>query len=144
MNNFDTIALLKACNQGCKYATNSMEQIYPHINDISFRKMMDYYDGKHIKIGDKCHELLNYYSFDEKDPKPMASMFSKMSTDMKLLADDSTEKIAEIMLDGCHMGIKSVGKYINKYPNASKDCRDLARKLIDTEQNFMNDLMEYI
>lgn len=74
----------------------------------------------------------------------MASMFSKMSTDIKLLADDSTEKIAEIMLDGCHMGIKSVGQYLNKYPDASKHSRDLAQKLIDTEQDFINDLMDYI
>lgn len=121
-----------------------MEQVYPHIKSSEFRRIMDDYNGKHIKIGDKCHELLNDYYADEKDPKPMASMFSKMSTDIKMMSDDSTEKIAEIMLDGCHMGIKSVGKYLNKYTDASKESRTLARKLIDTEQDFIKDLIRYI
>lgn len=53
--------------------------------------------------------MLNKYGADEKDPKPLASAFSKMSIDMKMLNDDSTQKIAEIMFDGCHMGIKVSG-----------------------------------
>lgn len=144
MNNFDTISLLKACNQGCKYATNSMEKLYPHIKEDNFRTLIDDYNDKHIKIGDKCHEMLNNCNADEKDPKPMSEVFANMGIDMKMMMNDSTEKIAEMMLDGCHMGIKSVGKYMNKYTHASQESRNLAKKLIEVEQNFMNDLMGYI
>ena len=144
MNNCDTISLLKACNQGCKYATNSMENLYPYIKDNMFRKLIDDYNGKHIKIGDECHTQLNEHNADEKDPKTMATVFSKMSVDMKMLADSSTEKIAELMLDGCNMGIKSVGKCMNRYTDASVTSRGLAQKLIDVEYEFMNDLMPYL
>ncbi len=142
--NTDTISLLKACNEGCKYATNSMEQLYPHIKDDNLKQVIDDYNGKHIKIGDQCHVLLNKYDADEEDPKPMAEMFAKMSIGTKMLVDESSQKIAEIMLDGCHMGIKSVGKYMNKYTDASKESRNLARELIQVEQNYMNDLIGYI
>ena len=144
MKNFDTISLLKACNQGCKYATNSIENLYSHIKDDNFRDLVDDYNGKHVKIGDRCHELLNKYGADEKDPKPMSAMFAKMGVDLKMMADDSSEKVAEMLLDGCHMGIKSIGKYMNKYDCASDDSRKLAKELIDVEENFMKDLIGYI
>ena len=48
------------------------------------------------------------------------------------------------MIDGCNMGIKSVSEYINKYKTASAESMDLAKKLVKTEQEFMNDLLIYI
>lgn len=142
--NKNTISLLKACNQGCKYATNSMEKLYPHIKDDKFKQIIDDYNNKHIKLGDECHAMLNRYGADEKDPKPIATMFSNMTIDMKMLNDDSTQKIAEVMYDGCHMGIKSVSQYMNKYTDAAQDSRRLAKELIDIEQNYMKDLLGYL
>lgn len=136
--------MLKACNQGCKYATNNIENLYSYIEDDRFRVMVDDYNDKHAKIGDKCHVLLNKYNVDEKDPKPMATMFAKMGTEMKMLNDDSREKVAELLMDGCHMGIKSVAKYMNKYTCASEDSRKLAKEIIDVEENFMKDLVGYV
>lgn len=121
-----------------------MEKLYPHIRDDKFRQIIDDYNNKHIKLGDKCHEMLNKYGADEKDPNPMATMFSKMSIDMKMLNDDSTRKIAEVMYDGCNMGIKSVSQYLNKYTDAQQDSRDLAKELIDMEQNYIKDLLGYL
>lgn len=144
MNNFDTISILKACNQGCKYATNSMESLYPHIKSKDLRKVIDDYNTQHIEIGDKCHEMLNVIHADEKDPKPMASMFAKMSIDLKMLADSSDEKVAELMFDGCNMGIKTVGKCLNKYTSASGGSKGIAKDLIDVEKNFANNLMEFL
>ena len=144
MNNFETISLLKTCNQGCKYATNSIESLYPHIKDKDLRNIIDDYNTQHIKIGDKCHEMLNDINADEKDPKPMASMFAKMSIDLKMLADSSDEKVAELMFDGCNMGIKTVGKCLNKYTSASESSKGIASELIEVEKDFANNLMEFL
>lgn len=142
--NENTISLLKSCNQGCKYATNSIEKLYPHIKDDRFRQLIGDYNNKHIKLGDECHVLLNKYGADEKDPNPMATMFSNMSINMKMINDDSTEKIAELMYDGCHMGIKSVSQDLNKYSDAAQESRNLAKELIDIEENYMKDLLGYL
>jgi len=52
-----------------------------------------------------------------------------------------THEIADIMIDGCTMGIKSVREYINKFKTASIESLDLAKK---TEQEFMNELLGYL
>lgn len=140
----DTINLLKECNAGCKSGTNSMEQVLPYIQNEKLKSIIDEYNDKHIKIGDECHQMLNAYHEEEKDPKVSAKAFSWISTEMKLMMNNDTHEIADIMIDGCNMGIKSVSEYINKYKSASTESVDLAKKLVKTEQEFMNDLLGYL
>ena len=142
--NQDTIKLLKECNAGCKSATNSMEQVIPFINDEKFKSLIDNYNNKHIQIGDECHLLLNKVGEDEEDPKTTAKIFSWVSTELKLMVNDDIHKIADIMVDGCNMGIKSLSKYLNQYASASLESISLVKRLIILEKEFMNELLAYL
>ena len=142
--NEDTINLLKECNAGCKSATNSMEQVQSYIENEHLKSIIAEYNDKHIKIGDECHKMLNEYNKNEEDPQVMGKVFSWISTEMKLMMNDNTHEVADIMIDGCNMGIKSVSKYINKYNTASVESMALAKKLIKMEQEFMSELLVYL
>ncbi|MDD4773735.1 MAG: hypothetical protein PHZ09_09045 [Eubacteriales bacterium] len=121
-----------------------MEQVQPFIANDKLKSVIDAYNDKHIKIGDECHQMLNEYNEGEKDPPAMAKAYSWISTEVKLMMNDDTRKIADIMIDGCNMGIKSVSKYLNKYKAASEKSVSLAKELVRTEQNFMSVLLEYL
>jgi len=140
----DTVKLLRECNAGCKSATNSMEQVLRYLDNEDLKILIDEYNDKHIKLGDECHQMLNELDEEEKDPNKMAKTFSWISTEVKLMMDDNSQKIAELMIDGCNMGIKSLSKYINQYKNASNESVDLAKRLIKIEQEFMNELLKYL
>lgn len=140
----DTVKLLRECNAGCKSATNSMEQVLRYLDNEDLKILIDEYNDKHIKLGDECHQMLNELDEEEKDPDKMAKTFSWISTEVKLMMDDNSQKIAELMIDGCNMGIKSLSKYINQYKNASNESVDLAKRLIKIEQEFMNELLKYL
>jgi hypothetical protein len=71
-------------------------------------------------------------------------VFTTISTDVKLIVNDDSHKIAELMIDGSHMGIKSLSEYINKYKLASIESMDIARRLVKIEQDFINELLEYL
>lgn len=142
--NEDTICLLKECDAGCKMATNSMEQVMQYIESEQLRKLIDKYNKSHIKLGEECTRLLKKEDEEEKDPSVMAKTFSELSTKVKLLINDDTNKIAKIMIDGCNMGIQSLSEYINKYTNASNEIIDLAKKLVRVEQDFMDELRVFL
>lgn len=142
--NEDTIRLLKECNSGCKMATNSMEQVLSHVTDDKLKSIIIGYNDRHIKIGDECHQMLNETLEEEQDPGAMAKVFSWISTEMKLTINDGSHKVADLLIDGCNMGVKSVSEYINKYHSASKESINLAKRLVSLEQEFMNDLLEYL
>lgn len=140
----DTIALLKECNAGCKSATNSMEQVLEFVKEDKLKELIERYNKKHVELGDKCHELLNKANEEEEDPHPMAKAFSWLSTEVKMLVNDGQQKIADLMVDGCNMGIKSLSKYLNEYKDAEGLAKDITKKLIRLEQDFMAELLEYL
>ncbi len=142
--NEDTISLLKECNSGCKSATNSMEQVLGYVKNEKLAALIDKYNDKHIKLGDECHKLLNENNEDEKDPSKISSMFAEMGTDIKLKMESSTHKIADLLIDGCVMGIKSLSGYLHKYRSAEDNVTDLTKRLIKAEQEFMDELLEFL
>ena len=142
--NKDSIDLLKKCNSGCKSATNSMEQVMDFVSDEKLRKVIHEYNRKHIDIGDECHELLNSEDIEEEDPSIIAKAMSWLGTEVKLAVNDSTNRVADILVDGCNMGIKSLYKELNKQKEAESKIRDLVMELVCIEQDFMNELLEFL
>ena len=143
--NDNTVKLLKECNAGCKSATNSMEQVLPFVkDDHPLHDILMRYNDEHIAIGDECHALLNKVHEDEKDPHPAAKVFSWISTEMKLMMDDQPEHVAELLSDGCHMGIKTVCKYKGDFPTASEAAKSLADGLVAVEDEMARSLRPYL
>ena len=73
-----------------------------------------------------------------------AFMKLKMKTAMKLGINESDRAIADLMTDGCNMGVKSLSKHLNQYKAASDESKSIAKKLIDIESNLAIDMREYL
>ena len=108
------------------------------------KKLIEDCNKKHIKLGDECHEMLNKAGCDEEDPSKFVSKMAELGTEIKLMMNDDTYRIAELMVDGCNMGIKSIAKAINKYTDADSEVKNLSYEIISLEQDFMNDLLAYL
>ena len=143
MNN-DTINLLKECNSGCKSAVNGIDQVLPYIRDEKLRSTVTNEKKIHQEIGDRCHQILNSYGADERDPHPAAKVFSWVGTEVKLAVNSSTQEIAGIMADGCNMGIKSINKALNEYSGADAGAKRVAKRLIDMEKKLASDMSVYL
>ena len=61
-----------------------------------------------------------------------------------MMQDNQDEHIADLMTDGCNMGIKSIAKYLNKYPTALPEVKELASDVIKLEENFALDLRKFL
>ena len=80
----------------------------------------------------------------EKEPNPMAKGMSWVKTNTMLTLNESDETIADLMTDGCNMGVKSLSKYLNKYEAAEEYSKDIAKKLINLEGQFAVDIRKYL
>ena len=63
---------------------------------------------------------------------------------MKLAMDESDKTIADLMTDGCNMGIKSLRKYLNQYEAADEKTKDIAKRLINLEEKLVTDIREFL
>ena len=74
----------------------------------------------------------------------MAKGMSWMKTTMKMGMDHSDATVADLITDGCNMGIKSLNKYLNEYEGADEESKMLCNKLIAIEEELCRDLKEYL
>ena len=67
-----------------------------------------------------------------------------MKTNMKMNLEESDATIAELMTDGCNMGVKSLARYLNQYKAADETSKDIAKRLIKLEADLAADIREYL
>lgn len=144
MVNKDTIYLLKECDAGTKMAVTSIDEVLENVQHTELKQLLQKSKDNHEKLGNEIHALLIEYNSEEKDPNPMAKGMSWMKTNMKMAMDNCDATVADLLTDGCNMGIKSLYKYLNQYPAAEKKVKDLCAKLIDIEEELRRDLREYL
>lgn len=139
-----TVSLLDECNSGCKMAINSIEQVRDSVRDGKMANILAAYEKKHHELEDESSKQLEMMGEKEKEPGLMASAMSWVSTEAKLMMNEDDHQIAKIMMDGCNMGIQSIGEYMNKYPEASSQSMDIAKKIIKAEENFMVEMEQFL
>ena len=140
----DTVKLLKECDAGVKTAVNSIDEVLDNIKSEDLRKIMNDSRRTHQNIGDDIHAALNALDETGKDPNPMARAMSWMKINWKLSEKPSDATVADLMYDGCSMGVKSLAKYMNQYKEASSDSKAYAKKLIEAEDTLMTDLRTFM
>ena len=69
---------------------------------------------------------------------------SWMKTNMKMTMEDRDCTIADLMTDGCNMGVKSLNKYLNQYEAADEVSKDITKRLINLEEQLTIDIRQYL
>ena len=89
-------------------------------------------------------KLLEQHGGEGKEPNAMAKSMSWVKTNVKLMLNESDRTIADLMTDGCNMGVKGLSRYLNEYSDADKEARDIARRLIDLESSMAVDMRPFL
>ena len=67
-----------------------------------------------------------------------------MMAGMKLAMNETDHTIADLMTDGCNMGVKSLSRYLNQYAAADETSKDLAKRLVGLEEQLAKDLRSFL
>ena len=140
----DTIKLLNECNAGIKMAVESLDEVLDKAKNENLITILRNSLEEHKKLGDLTHQKLNEFHDKDKEPIALAKAMSWMSTNLKLFTGDVDEKIADLITEGCNMGIKSISRYLNQYPNSRDDVKDLVHELIKIEDKLVHELRSYL
>ncbi len=140
----DTIRLLRECNAGIKMGVSSIDEVLPRVKSEKLRAALEDSRRKHGELGDDTHSLLNQYGDSGKEPNPMAKTMSWMKTNVKLGLEEKDETVADLITDGCNMGVKSLARYLNQYQAADERSKGIAKRLIDLEEGLADDMRAYL
>ncbi|MDD6267938.1 MAG: hypothetical protein PUA92_08695 [Clostridium sp.] len=140
----DSIKLLRECDAGIKMGVTSIDEVLSYVKNPTFRKLLTECRNKHEKLREEIQMLLLASQDDGKDPNPIAKSMSWMKTNVKLVMDQSDETIADLMTDGCNMGVKTLHRYLNQYQGAEEKTKDIAKRLINLEERLTVDIRAYL
>jgi hypothetical protein len=140
----DTIKLLGKCNSGVKMGVGSIDEALPSVKNERLNQLLTNCKREHECLGDETHAMLTKYGDSGKEPSPIAKGMSWMKTNVSLAVDRSDSNVAELMTDGCNMGVKSLNKYLNEYKAAEEKAKDIAKRLINVEEKLSTDLRSYL
>ena len=140
----DTIKLLRECDAGVKMGVASIDDVMPHVKSEKLLECLNKCKDEHDKLSVEIDGLLDKYRDDGKDPNPIAKGMSWMKTNLKLAADDSDKTVADLMTDGCNMGVKSLNRYLNQYKAADEVSKDICKRLINMEERLAINLRGFL
>ncbi len=140
----DTIKLLRECDAGIKMGVASIDDVLEYARSDKLRRRLADCKSEHEKLQRETEHLLDEYHDAGKNPNPVAKGMSWIKTNAKLAMDDSDATIAELMTDGCNMGVKSLNQYLNQYQAADEVSKDIAKRLIHLEEDLTEDIRAFL
>lgn len=140
----DTVRLLRECDAGVKMGVSSIDDVLDYVHADGLKKRLTECKDEHEKLNEEIQSRLDKCGDDGKDPNPIAKSMSWMKTNMKLIVSESDETIADLMTDGCNMGVKSLNRYLNQYKAADENSKDITKRLINLEEKLAIDIRGYL
>lgn len=140
----DTIKLLRECDAGVKMGVASLDDVLDQANSDTLKQYLKKCKQDHETLEHEIRGLLNRYHDDGKEPNPIAKGMSWLKTNMKLGMDQSDQTIANLLTDGCNMGVKSLNQYLNQYQAADEVSKDITKRLIHLEERLALDIRKFL
>lgn len=144
MQTEDTEGILQECDAGVKTAVNCIDAVIDRTNNTALRDALQKSRTEHVKLGNEIASLLDENGFSGKDPNVISKMMSKTKIAAELMMEPTDSTVAELMIDGCNMGIKKLSEYVNHFPDSTGPAVRTAERVIKTEQELMDAMRVYL
>lgn len=140
----DTIKLLRECDAGVKMGVSSIDDVLGYVKSDKLKNYLSDCKNEHEKLSEEIETCLAKYQDDGKEPNIIAKGMSELKTNVKLGINESDNTIADLITDGCNMGVKSLNRYLNQYEAADEVSKDITKRLINLEERLAIDIRQYL
>ena len=140
----DTVKLLRECDAGVKMGVQSIDDVQKYVRSEKLDGYLRECRREHGVLGCEIQAELDRFGDEGKEPNPMAKGMSWMKTNVKLGLKESDKTIADLITDGCNMGVKSLNRYLNQYEAADEKSKDITKRLIHLEEQLATDIRQFL
>lgn len=144
MKDKNEINVLDELNKGACMGMDAIHFILDKVKDNDFRKELNNQYNQYKLISDKICEL--YPEYSDKHPHETSTMNKVMTwygIEMKTVMDDSTSKIAELLMQGTNMGIIEGRKLLN-HKETDKEVHKLVQEYVTMQERDVERLKRFL
>ena len=140
----DTVRLLRECDAGAKMGVDALNDVTGRVRHDELRTLLTDSRKEHETLSQEIRDQLNRFEDAGKDPPMIATAMAWLKTQMEMMMEPTDHTVADVMTDGCNMGVKSLSKYLNQYKAADEKSKDCAKKLIAMEEHLAQSIRPYL
>ena len=136
--------MLNHVYQSTQMGQEGILSVMKHVKEPGLNQALRQQLNEYGKICDTAYLMLKERGSTAEEISPMAKISSQMMTSMKTMADHTSSKVAEMMIQGNTMGMSKSIKYLNSYQNGDPSIRSLTEKLLATEENNIRQMKNFL
>ncbi len=142
--NENEVNVLDELSKGACMGRDAIHFIMDKVEDEGLKEELNNQYAKYKEISNRIGELYPEYSNDE--PHKTNAMNKAMTwygIEMKTMMDDSTSKIAELLLQGTNMGIIEGRKLLN-HKDVDESVHSLIQEYVDMQEDAVEKLKTFL
>ena len=144
MKNQNEVNVLDELNKGACMGMDAIHFIIDKVEDDSLNQELIRQYSEYQKIHNKICKLYPEYSRDEPhETTVMNKAMTWYGIEMKTMMDDSTSKIAELLLQGTNMGIIEGRKLLN-HKDVDGSVHSLIQEYVDMQEDAVEKLKTFL
>lgn len=144
MEDKNEINVLDELNKGARMGMDAIHFILPKVTDDKLRDELNNQYKEYENIHKQICELYPEYSDKEPhDTSPFNKIMTLYRIETKTLTDDTTTKLAELLMQGTNMGIIE-GRRLLNHKHTDDLVNDLVQKYVDMQETAVEKLKEFL
>ena len=143
-NNKNEINVLDELNKGACMGKDAIYFIMDKVHDEELKEELNKEYNQYKKIIEKISSL--YPEYSEKEPHKTNAMNKAMTwygIEMRTMIDDTTSKIAELLMQGVNMGIIE-GRRLMNQKDIEPEVEEILKTYIDMQEESVEKLKQFL
>lgn len=137
--------ILDEVNKGATMGMDAISYVSEKVTDDEFKKVLDTEYNKYKKISQRVNNLYSNYSNKEPhETNAMNKMMTWYGIQMKTMSDDTTSKLAELLMQGTNMGIIEGRRLINENSVVDSDVENILNDFVVMQEDSVETLKKYL
>ena len=137
--------ILDEVNKGATMGMDAISYVSEKVVDDDFKEVLDTEYNKYKDISNRVNNLYdNYISKETHETNAMNKMMTWYGIQMKTMADDSTSKLSELLMQGTNMGIIEGRRLLNQNQNIEPDVKNILNDFVVMQEDSVETLKKYL
>lgn len=143
-NKKEEVNVLDELNKGACMGRDAIHFILDKVTDEKLKEELDVQYNKYKEISERIRELYPEYSEDEPHKtNTMNKVMTWYGIEMRTMNDDSTSKLAELLMQGTNMGIIEGRKLLN-HKDTDKEVEKIIEEYVEMQEAAVENLKTFL
>lgn len=138
------IEMLNYIYQNAQMGENTLEQLMKISKDENFNKLLGSQFSEYKKIFNEAQQKLTALNKEAKDLSAGRKVMTYIMINFETLKDSSPSHISQMLIQGSTMGIIAITKNLKEYKDANQDIISLGQKLLEFEQQNVEECKKFL